>query len=128
MSEKKFQVGDRVRFIRPGYNRHQSEGAEATVVRLDADGHAILDTDNPDETLGWAESVEVIGRNPETSAVAVDTPDAAPKPLTAGRVRALVHDFYQTEAPGLLAFIREFNELDNAQVLRFAELLKAGAR
>ena len=59
----KFKVGDRVRFIAPGYNDAQKVGHEATVVGLDGDGDAIVDTDKDGESVGWTDAnLEVILR------------------------------------------------------------------
>lgn len=79
----KFKVGDRVRFVERGYNERQRVGAEATVIALDEDGDAILDTDMPGEAIGWANVIEVIHRPGDAPAI---TPldDAGRAALKAG--------------------------------------------
>lgn len=58
----KFKVGDRVRFKDIGHYGRQKIGDEATVIRLDSDGYAIVDTDPADDQIGWTDRVlEVIG-------------------------------------------------------------------
>lgn len=65
----KFKVGDRVRFVERGYNERQRVGADATVIALDEDGDAILDTDMPGEAVGWANAIEVIHRPGDAPAI-----------------------------------------------------------
>lgn len=79
----KFKVGDRVRFVEYGYNERQHVGAEATVIALDEDGDAILDTDMPGEAVGWTNAIEVIHRPGDAPAI---TPldDAGRAALKAG--------------------------------------------
>lgn len=72
----KFKVGDRVRFVCDGYNHKQNKGDEATVVSLDNDGDAIVDTDDVGETCGWRDSIELVFR-PE--ATIHYTPDSTGK-------------------------------------------------
>ena len=56
----KFKVGDRVRFVEGGCNEREHIGAEATVIALDADGYAIVDSDAPGETIGWTKAIELV--------------------------------------------------------------------
>lgn len=127
MSEKKFQIGDRVRFNECAEPTLRTQ--EDTVMRLDRDGAPILGRDPHYDNCGWNANWLDLVRAAPTPADQADTPDAEPKPLTAGQVRSIVIDFYNSDVgPGLLSFVEAFNELDNARVVRFAELMRAGVR
>ena len=56
----KFKIGQRVRFVSPGYNERQKIGDEATIVRLSDNGLPIVDTDKVGEVYGWRDVIEVI--------------------------------------------------------------------
>lgn len=63
----KFRIGDRVRFVVDGNGPDQKAGMFATVVRLDDDGDAIVDTDAFDDVIGWADFAVQVVQSDDTS-------------------------------------------------------------